>query len=126
MVQFLGSIIDIVEDVTGGYVIAAFDVRNIAYEQQPLPYRLVHQYIYTQSPEQHIFTLVTDSDVEISNLRFGHSYGYPTDEDLWDPEREWLTVIDEEIIAEEFRYEINWEGQLPYPEALGPIPDEAR
>ena len=47
-----------IDDITGGYVIGAFDLFSI--DPEPIllgQYRFVHQYPYTQDPEQHTFTV---------------------------------------------------------------------
>jgi len=45
-------------DITGGFVIGAFDLYDFAGEPNLVcQYRLIHQYPYTQDPERHTFTL---------------------------------------------------------------------
>lgn len=45
-------------DITGGFVIGAFDVYDISEEPNLIcEYRLIHQYSYTQDPERHAFSL---------------------------------------------------------------------
>ncbi len=50
-------------DITGGYVVGAFDVYDMAGEPTLAgQYRFVHQYPYNQNPEHHIFTLEGPTD----------------------------------------------------------------
>ena len=58
-------------------------------------YRFVHQYPYTQDPEQHVFTLQgppdqTGCEYVAANFRFGHLYGMPETEELWQFS-DWMT-----------------------------------
>jgi len=47
-----------VVDITGGFVVGAFDLYDFSGEPNLLcEYRLIHQYPYTQNPERHVFTL---------------------------------------------------------------------
>jgi hypothetical protein len=109
-----------IPSVTGGYVIGGFYL--ISEEQPDLPagqYRFQHQYLYNQDPELHILLLSGTRGYTITNLTFGHSYGFLTDDQLWEFE-DWMTVDKEEYPLSEDAIEIiiDWGGQLPYPEGL--------
>ena len=110
---------DQIQDVTGGYVLASFDIvdpRQSAKRRIIGEYRLVHQYNYDENPEIHEFYFAGENGFLIENLKFGHSYGYPSTRDLWEFEK-WMTVIDstyalgEELIP----IKLDWLGELPYP-----------
>jgi len=110
-----------IEDVTGGFVIGSFDIVNPEVEYNNgiiAEYRFIHQYYYNQDPELHYFTLSGQDNFNITNVRFGHTYGIPTVEELWKFD-DWMTEIDK-IPLEEKKYEftIDWEGQLPYPKGM--------
>jgi hypothetical protein len=107
--------------VTGGYVIGSFDVYDPKTPGEPVArYRFVHQYLFNQSPESHTF-LITDSTsgLVVKNLLFGHSYGYPTVQDLWQF-KDWMTKGGETYIIGQKpdSIKIDWKGRLPYPEGL--------
>jgi len=52
-----------VVDITGGYLIGAFDLYDFSGEPNLVcEYRLIHQYPYTQDPEHHAFALWGDDD----------------------------------------------------------------
>ena len=114
-----------VVDITGGYVVGAFDVYNMVGEPNLLgQYRFVHQHPYNQDPERHTFTLrsptdQTNCEYMATNFRFGYLYGMPGNEELWQFS-EWMTMSPS--IAnlcnqgtEPFVMTIDWEGRLPYP-----------
>ncbi len=110
---------ELIPNVTGGYVIGAFDVFDPKDPEQPiLHYRLVHQYLYNQTPEFHTFTLTGQQDYIVGNIRFTHSYGYPTFDELWQIEKQWMTEDREQyrLGKEPIEITINWKGLLPYPE----------
>lgn len=111
-----------IPSVTGGYVVGAFrviDPRLPAGRRLVADYRFVHQYSYTQSPEQHELEIRGAPGLAVTGLRFGHSYGMPTTQQLWSFDA-WITDLrDREISlaadqAEPIR--IDWAGRLPYPE----------
>lgn len=107
-----------ISNVTGGYVIGRFDVVDLQRpELPPVQYRLVHEYLYNQSPEFHVFTLSGSPGYLITNAVFGHSYGYPTVQELWRFEN-WMTKGREkyELGDKPLEIIIDWKGQLPYPE----------
>jgi len=112
-------------NVVGGYVIGSFDlVDRKRPDQLAVQYRFVHQYLYNQSPELHVFTLNTaqtgEAEYLVTNLSFGHSYFYPTEEELWRFEN-WMTRIKEQLpLLEGVKIPIDWTGQLPYPEGFPP------
>ncbi len=106
--------------VTGGYVIGSFEVYDPEIPSEPaVRYRFVHQYLYNQSPEYHTFLLTGTQGFYVTNLLFGHSYGYPTAEELWRFE-DWMTKTDEgyDLSDEPVEIAIDWTGRLPYPEGL--------
>jgi len=108
-----------IPDVTGGYVLGSFELHNLeAPEEPPVLYRLVHQYLYNQSPEFHTFLISGTKGYELTNVQFGHSYGYPTEEALWEF-KDWISQDRETYRLsgdEQISIEINWKGLLPYPE----------
>jgi hypothetical protein len=109
---------DTIPNVTGGYVIGSFDVYDPKKpDELAVHYRLVHQYLYNQSPEFHTFLLAGTPGFKVRNLRFTHSYGYPTKQELWRFEK-WMTHIDEVYTLSDrpVKIPIDWKGRLPYPE----------
>jgi len=107
-----------IPNVTGGYVIGSFDVYDPKTPDEPaVHYRLVHQYLYNQSPEAHTFLLTGSPEFVVTDLLFGHSYGYPTERELWQFEN-WMTRIDKTYALTDDKIEItiDWKGKLPYPE----------
>jgi hypothetical protein len=107
-------------NVTGGYIIGSFDVSDPKTPDAPaVRYRFVHQYLYNQSPEFHTFLLSGTKGFIVTNLLFGHSYGYPTEQELWQFEN-WMTKSGETytLSEEPVKIIIDWKGQLPYPEGL--------
>jgi hypothetical protein len=109
-----------IPNVTGGYVVASFEVIDPA----ALPgsqilgeYRLVHQYSYTQNPERHTLALSGPAGTAVRNLRVGHSYGRPDTKALW-KFSEWRTTRSDTIAlsATPTDVAIDWSGQLPYPQ----------
>jgi hypothetical protein len=69
----------------------------------------------------HIFTLGDVRDFPVTNLRFGHSYGYLDPEMLWNFS-DWITEMSEDIVIQDEKTELrlDWAGLLPYPEPDGP------
>lgn len=109
-----------IPNVTGGYVVGSFDVYNPKTPDEPaVHYRFVHQYLYNQSPELHTLLLAGTPGFYVANLVAGHSYGYPTTEELWKFER-WMTKVGERYTLSDKPVEItiDWKGRLPYPEGL--------
>jgi hypothetical protein len=107
-----------IPNVTGGYVIGSFDLSDPKKPGLPVVrYRFVHQYRYDQSPEHHVFDLSGTDGFIVSNLLFGHSYGYPTNKELWQF-KNWMNKGGESYTLgkEPVRIEIDWTGRLPYPE----------
>jgi hypothetical protein len=53
----------------------------------------------------------------VTNLLFGHSYGYPTERELWHFEN-WTTKVGERYTLGDKPMVINidWKGRLPYPQ----------
>ncbi len=117
-----------IPNVTGGYVVGSFDVFDPATPDEPtVQYRFVHQYSYTQSPESHIFLLKGSKGTYATNLLFGHSYGYPTPEELWEF-KDWMTRETRkfDLSNEQVKITLDWKGRLPYPKGediTGRIPD---
>jgi len=104
--------------VTGGYVIGGFDIYDPKIPDEPaVQYRLVHQYLYNQSPEIHTLLLAGSPGFEVRDLRFTHSYGLPTKQELWRFEK-WMTQVDKVYTLSDkpVRISIDFKGQLPYPE----------
>jgi hypothetical protein len=110
-----------VPNVTGGYVVGGFDIIDPAQPKNEKligQYRFVHQYSYDQLPESHIFTLKGGKGYEVTNMRFGHSYGYPDERVLW-KFRDWITDFSEKtykLSDEPVKVTLDWTGKLPYPE----------
>ena len=112
---------DKIPNVTGGYVIADFDVVNplLSGNQRIVgEYRLIHEYSYDQDPEMHEFLLAGSEGYMIENIRFGHSYGYLSGDDLWKFENFYPVMLDTTYLLgeEPFSVTLDWEGKLPYPE----------
>lgn len=109
----------LIPNATGGYVIGSFDVYDPDLPGEPLVrYRLVHQYLYNQSPENHTFILNGTPGYIIRNVNFTHSYGYPTKEELW-RDQKWMTQGKDSILTlsdKPMKIQIDWKGRLPYPE----------
>jgi hypothetical protein len=109
-----------IPNVIGGYVIGRFDVFGPDETDEPvLQYRFIHEYLYNQKPEFHTFRIIGDEGYEVANIQFGHSYGYISEKELWEFE-DWMNKESEiyKLGEEPITIEINWEGQLPYPEGL--------
>lgn len=109
-----------IPNVTGGYVIGDFDIvdpTRPSGEQRVAEYRLVHEYSFDQDPEDHIFILSGNPEYTVTNLRFGHSYGFPRTEALWEFNN-WMTDLKGEQFSldDSIRVQIDWEDRLPYPE----------
>lgn len=109
-----------IQNVTGGYVVGSFDIIAPALppEQRTIAeYRFIHEYSYTQDPEDHVFILSGERGYSATDLRFGHSYGYLGTEQLWEFD-DWMTEIRDTILPldEHIALSITWEGRLPYPE----------
>lgn len=104
--------------MTGGYVIGGFDVHD-ATGALMARYRLVHECLYDESPEHHIFEITGTQGFSIANLAFGHSDGYPTAEELWRFEQ-WMTTDRKAYYLSEtpVTVKIDWTGKLPYPDGL--------
>lgn len=103
--------------VTGGYVIGSFDVYYLSNPKVPVAhYRFVHQYNYTQAPEFHTFLLTGSEEAFVTNLYFGHSYGYPTPEELWSFEDLFTKKTEQFTLSKEpLEITLDWKGLLPYP-----------
>jgi len=110
-----------VPNVTGGYVVGSFDVIDPARPEKTRmvgQYRFIHQYSFDQSPERHVLTLKGESGFNVANLRIGHSYGYPDNNELW-KFRDWITDLSEKTYKlgdEPVKVKLDWTGKLPYPE----------
>jgi len=110
-------------NITGGYVVGAFDLINYQTGTVVGEHRFIHQYHFNEDPELHHFSLVGASGMtgpyEAANFRFGHSYGYLDPNSLWEFE-DWMTRIPEYYpIGTGYPgiyFDLNWEGRLPYPE----------
>lgn len=114
-----------IKNVTGGYVVAVFDVINPRLGEKHRKvgsYRLIHEYSYNQDPEAHEFMMSGSEGYLIGNLRFGHTYGYLSTDELWKFEN-WMPTLRDTVIdtiyqlgKDPFTVKIDWEGLLPYPE----------
>jgi hypothetical protein len=110
-----------IPNVTGGYVIGSFDIidpQKTNNEKLVGQYRFVHQYSFDQSPEKHIVTLKGTKGYLMANMQFGHLYGYPDEQILWEFS-DWITNLSEEtyeLKEEPMRFELDWTGKLPYPQ----------
>ncbi len=111
-----------VPNVTGGYVIAGFDLISVDKEgkadQVVAEYRFTQEYNYRQNPELHNFELISEESEPylVGNLRFGHSYGSPEKDELWAFD-DWITHYPEQMPLNQVPgIQMNWEGMLPYPE----------
>lgn len=110
-----------IPNVTGGYVVGSFDIIDPSRPEGKRVvghYKFIHQYSYDQSPESHFFTLMGDQGYYITNLNFGHSYGYIDDKALW-KFRDWMTKDPEKkykLGDEPIKLTLDWTGRLPYPE----------
>jgi hypothetical protein len=110
-----------IPNVTGGYVVGSFDIidpEKATSKHLVGQYRFVHQYSFDQSPESHVVSFIGTKGYLLANLRFGHLYGYPDEQTLWEFS-DWLTDFSEktyELNDKPVRVELNWEGKLPYPE----------
>jgi hypothetical protein len=110
------------QDVTGGYVVGSFrvvDLRDTTDAAVVGEYRLVHQYSFNQSPEMHEFVIQGARGYAVTDLKFGHTYGYIRGEELW-AFRDWMTEIKEPVPLSdrEMKVTIDWEGRLPYPKGI--------
>ncbi len=112
---------DTIPDVTGGYLVAAFDLVETTqpgWVRTVGMYRIVHQYSYTQSPERHTLLIEGEKGYEVANLRVGHSYGYIGAKELWKFER-WMGQKSGKLyrlgLQKPVEIEIDWRGRLPYP-----------
>ena len=117
-----------IPNISGGYVVGAFDLIDPNPDdpgtgEPPMPtvvgqYRLLHEYDFDQNPEDHFFLLhsLEPMGYLVSNLRFGHSYGMLTTEELWHFD-DWMTFNNEQMpLAGEIAMPLQWQGLLPYPE----------
>lgn len=110
-----------IPNVSGGYVIAGFtilDPSKTSADRIVGEYRLIHQYSFTQSPEQHSLLLRGEVGYQVSQLSFGHSYGMLDTEALWEFD-DWMTELGDSTYAlgdSLVAIPIDWSGRLPYPE----------
>jgi len=110
-------------NITGGYVIGAFDLIDYHTGTVVGEHRFLHQYQFDQDPELHYFSLQGDPAMTepyaAANFRFGHAYGYFDPEMLWEFE-DWMTRISDPRPLgaghPPINIELNWAGRLPYPE----------
>lgn len=109
-----------IPNVTGGYVVGSFDVIDLerpVEERRVAEYRFVHEYSYDQNPEEHVLLLTGEEGLAVTNVRVGHNYGYPTNQELWKFE-DWMTEIPDEVYElgdSPVELEIDWKERLPYP-----------
>lgn len=111
---------DKIPDITGGYVVARFDIIDTSLPKDKniiAKYRLLHQYSYTQSPEIHNFILKGGEGFQVTNLSFGHTYGFLDDNELWQFE-DWMTNMKNKKYTlgdKPLNIQLDWSGRLPYP-----------
>jgi len=93
-----------IEHITGGYLLGSFDVVDPLHAGGAKvvgEFRFQKQYLYDQDPESHQFSLLGDPnlthDYHITNLKFGHSYGVLSRNELWTFD-DWMTRIPEKRI----------------------------
>jgi len=109
-----------IPNICGGYVIGSFDLLDPKAQDGPTiiaEYRFIHEYDYNQNPELHDFQLFGPVGLLAENLRFGHSYGMPDPEGLWEF-KDWKTRLPDtfEMNPEEpIKIRMDWDGLLPYP-----------
>ncbi len=112
---------DTILHVTGGYLVGSFNIitqDSLNNKKKLAEYRFVHEYNFNQSPELHEFYLSGSKGYLATNLKFGHSYGYPSKRELWNF-KNWMTMLDEKdypLDEKPINISIDWKGQLPYPE----------
>jgi hypothetical protein len=112
---------DTIVNVTGGYVVGSYKIVNsqsLPDSQAVAEYRFIHEYSYNQSPEIHNFYLSGTPGYTATNVRFGHSYGYLSANELWNF-RDWKTDLAKEMFPlgdSTIMIPIMWIGQLPYPQ----------
>jgi hypothetical protein len=107
-------------NLSGGYIIGAFDLMDPETKEVVGEYRLLHEYDFDQNPEHHDFTLesLEKMGYMVGNFRFGHSYGKLAPEELWHFS-EWMTRQAEFLPLDQvggLPIVLNWTGRLPYPE----------
>lgn len=126
-------------NITGGYVIASFDIFEDQMGGTPNitgQGRVCWEYKYFQDPENHEFTLTSLESAEpiwIGNFQFGHSYGILTGDDLWSFDN-WLSDAYMSPPYESFdagsqiNLQVDLPGTLPYPrgEDYDPPPTPAK
>lgn len=110
-----------IPNVTGGYLVGGFDMIDPSLPQRERlvgQYRFIHEYNFDQDPERHIFSIAGKRGLVITNLRFGHSYGYLDTKSLWSFDK-WMTRMGDRTYTlnrDRTRVEIDWRGRLPYPQ----------
>jgi len=111
-----------IQDVTGGYVIGAFDIVRAeggGPEAVVGEYRFIHQYSFNQSPEHHLVSVRGERGLYLTNIRVGHSYGLLRGAGLWRFDS-WMTEVGRTLALsdEEVRIPVDWTGRLPYPKGI--------
>ena len=104
-------------NVTGGFVVGAFELVQPEQGRNSQELRFVHEYSFNQTPEQHVLVLNAQRGLVMQNLRVGHTWNYPSAEELQRFEN-WMTRFEnkDELQDTAMRYEINWKGMIKYPE----------
>ncbi|AQQ70404.1 hypothetical protein SMSP2_00752 [Limihaloglobus sulfuriphilus] len=114
-----------IQDITGGYVVGAFDLMDYAGEPKMLgEYRFIHQHPYIFDPELFEFTIEPPQGQEncefaARNFRFGHTWGMPNTAELWEF-NQWMTALPQEVFLcspTPVVIPVNWDGRLPYPKS---------
>ena len=125
-----------VQDITGGYVIGAFEIFDMNANPRLVgQYRFVHQHPYTENPENHVFYIQgspeqAGHDYVAENFRFGYVYGMPEAGELW-KFSDWMTIEQGPQAnlcnGSQTVINIDWSERLPYPAShitpLQEIPD---
>ena len=108
------------ENITGGYVIAAFDLYADPNGTELIgQYRFGHEYDYDQDPGLHHFFLdaLQAETYYIGNLQFGHSYGFLDGGGLWEF-RGWRTEFLDIVpfdVGNPIDIDLDWPDLRSYP-----------
>jgi len=109
-------------NVSGGFVIGAFDLIDPNPETNPnneaREYRFVHEYNYNQNPEQHVLVLSGSEGAIVRNMRIGHTWNYPAETSQLREFNDWLSRFDDRNTLGDSpaRYQVDWTGRIEYPE----------
>ena len=102
----------------GGYLLGSFQAIPSADKSIDFPceVRFIEQYPYDLDPEKHVFMMSCDSGTRITNVRFGHSYGWIGEDSLWSHEQ-WITFVSDTLHFQKdtLSIDLQWKNLLPYP-----------